>query len=208
MLNANAYNGVVDGNLQQGAESSYAAIKFDVKTKEGACWALSVMWMAHRSTTTGTFADFLAWIKRPSGIKMMNNSQVEHAKRKDSGESSKVYLKEWLKKQFFIIDDNTDHTEVDWPTNEAGVSALTDPETYKFINLQFGSGGHAIACHSYPGGVTFFDPNYGQFTFASHANFKRWMLSELLPEYNNSFGLEWFRITNVHRGIGPAKPIA
>jgi hypothetical protein len=207
MLNAAAYGGVVDGSMAQGQEGSYAAIKFDKQTKEGGCWALSAMWLQHQATSTGQWDDYFAWIKRPSGIKMMNNTQVKHQNRKESGESSKVFLKEVLSGSNFIIDDAQDHAEVDWPTNEAGVACLTTPATFKFINLQFGSGGHAIASRVIGATARFFDPNYGQATFNSLQNFRRWMVNELLPNYNDMFGLAWFRVTNVRRGIGPVKPI-
>ena len=44
------------------------------------------------------------------------------------------------------------------------------------------------------------DPNFGQVTFGTAYNFKRWMVNQLFPYYHNGFTLDWFRISTCQRG--------
>jgi YopT-type cysteine protease-like protein len=203
MLGCTAYGGMVDGEMQQGS-SNYGYINLDPGTREGGCWALSNMWIVNRTSPKSSFADYLAWISRPSGVKLMNNSQVEMSKRKSGGESSKIYHRQWLQKFGFTIAGDL---ELDWPLNVFQSEGITKDGGFKFLNLQFNRGGHATACQIHGGRATFFDPNYGQATFGSESNFRRWLVEKLLPQYHHDFGLQWFRVSSLRGGAQAAKRV-
>lgn len=196
MLDHAAYGGTVNGEMAQGVEESYAAIKFDAKTAGGACFALSVMWTMHQTKLTHNFSDYLAWIKRPSGIRMMNNRQVKMVEDHGQGVSVDDSLRNWLVSLGFAYGSID---QIATPATAAGLNALVDPLGFKHIYLDFSGGRHAITANATAGGATFFDPNFGEVAFGSHDNFKRWMAERLLPCYP---GLTYCDATSYTKGVG------
>jgi hypothetical protein len=191
---ATAYGGTVLEEFEQGNPDSYGYINLDPKTREGACYALAALWLIHSKNGT----DFSGTMRKPSGVKAMNNKQVAMAKFKESGGSSVTFLTNWLVPEGFVYDSKA---EYDYPADAGTITALGTPDGFKHINLQFNRGGHAIAATVLSGAVRFYEPNYGVVRFTSADGLKRWFAEKLLPQYDAMFGMSWFRVVTLTRSI-------
>ncbi len=72
------------------------------------------------------------------------------------------------------------------PSFEQIANAVTATEGYKLIGFyKSGWGGHAVGAYVTSVGVWFMDPNYGEYTMATNAEFIWFMRESLWPCYKN-----------------------
>ncbi len=175
--------GGITEDFQQGNPESYGWINLDPKTREGACYALAVFWMIkHRKGE-----DFWGWVKRPSGIKAINNTFVssEAAKNQD-------------KYMFKVLRNHGLRHKSGWDYNGEPVQPQTAAlqllryDGYKVIGLYGVGGGHAMAAIINGREARFYDPNYGEVSFRSKVNLGYWFVTwwKSNEDYRQELGQE------------------
>ena len=153
------------GDFQQGNVESYGFINLDPGTSHGACYALSVLWMIQHKKKE----NFFDWVKRPSGIKAMNNLFCTSI----SVQSQDNHMNKYLENNGLARRIIGDAPRKKYEPDEFAMQIIKE-NGYKNIGYLGNEGGHAVAAIILDNESKFFDPNYGQVSFRSKINLAYW----------------------------------
>jgi hypothetical protein len=179
---AEAAGGTVTHAFRQGDVESYGWTNLDPLTRPGACIALSCWWLVKARKGE----DFYGWVRRPSGIKAIN--QMQASRKFGEGpnrieERIRFLESHGLKrvKDSILTIEPMNMTEVAGELYELG---------YKQISFRGGGEGHAVAAVVADGSCRFFDPNYGEAAFTDRFAFSNWFIRYWMAaeHYNAQLG--------------------
>lgn len=186
---AEKYGGLSD-DFRQGDPESYGWINLDQVTRGGACSALSATWL----TFTRGGLDYFTWVKKPSGIKTMNNLFAKTMKAHDWNEPLKEYLRGYgmkLKKSWWCKPVNADSAAI----------RMVSTTGYKMVYISGDAGAHMMAALIEPNKSRYYDPNFGQVAFRSPVNLAYWFKDWWLNDSNYASGAALGRYIKIYEYV-------
>lgn len=157
--------GGITGDFQQGNVESYGFINLDPGTSHGACYALSVLWMIKHKKKE----NFFEWVKKPSGIKAMNNLFCTSL----SVNGQDNHMNKYLENNGLARRKVGDAPRKKYDPDRFAIQIIKE-NGYKNIGYLGEKGGHAVAAIISNTEAKFFDPNYGVVSFRSKINLAYW----------------------------------